>query len=142
MHMQRRINTHSLSMTPQPHKQRNTHSTSKHSKNVYRIHHVIAILPTQIPHNSLCVLSRMHMRPLKMIQIDSPIRTCNPFCPIDIPIFSVTFPWANTQKYHINNNHCTLFSAASAAVTFPIPHFHQKVAAVVHDGPFLLIIHP
>ena len=114
----------------------------KHSKNLNRIHDMIAVPRTQIPHNSACVLSRMHMTPLKMIQIGSPIRSCYPLYPIDTPIFPVTFPWANTPKYHINNNHCTLFPAASAAITFAIPHFHRKIAAVVYDGPFLLLIPP
>ena len=144
MHIQRRIKRHSLSITPHQDRQHNTHSTPKRCRNLYHALNMMVISSIQNPHNFPCVLLRMHMRPLKMIQINCSVQIYNPLDPIHITSiehFHSLFHWDFIHKYHINSNHFTFSSAASAAAAFQIPYSHQNVAAVVHNVPFLLMIY-
>ena len=135
-------------MTPHQDRRHSTHSTPKHSRNLYHTHNMRIIPSIQKPHNFLYVLLRTHMRPLKMIQISWSIRIYKPFVPIHIPsiihchvfhqIFPVTFPWGYTLKYDTNSNHYTLSSSASSAVALQILYSHQKVAAVVRQQSILI----
>ena len=75
-------------MTPHQDRQHHTHSIPEHSRNPYHTRNVMVISSTQNPHNSPCVLLRMHMQPRKMIQIGHSFRIYNPLILIHIPSVS------------------------------------------------------